>query len=91
MTTPNLQKPKFKEKCNQCGICCKMQVCDIGIKFGAQQSGLPCEFLINDDERYYCKIVFAEKISLPKSEHHISKALGIGTYCCSEMKGVDYE
>ncbi len=70
--------------CNQCGTCCKMEVCEIGVKmFGTDKT--PCPGLIYRDKKFWCGVViFADK-EFPDESKILHVALGIGYGCDSPM------
>ena len=73
-----IQKPKFLEPCNHCGLCCRVEVCRIALKLDPQATA-PCRFLTQTDAGSMCGVVLAEKEEgLPRKVHF---ALGIGTGC----------
>jgi len=46
----------FKKVCTQCGACCKMKVCDLGIIF-LVTARTPCPALEFVDKKYWCGLV----------------------------------
>jgi hypothetical protein len=76
---PYLTKPRRSEPCNGCGLCCQVQVCDIGQQlFNVSDKG-PCPGLIYRDGRTYCGPAMGHKAG-----PIISRMLGIGRGCCSD-------
>jgi len=82
------KKPKFGEKCNNCGICCAVEICDVGEEiFGIDQKA-PCPALMQVTEcktkktKLVCHIVMLEKAS--KLKPIIQELLGIGEGCGME-------
>ena len=65
-------KPRFGEKCNNCGWCCLTEVCQMGQYYGAT-TVLPCSFLISKGENHYCELVLKGTMK--------AKVIGIGTGC----------
>lgn len=51
-----LEKPKFREPCNQCGLCCRLELCELAEMFfaGAQA---PCPALEWEDGKTWCGMV----------------------------------
>lgn len=53
---PSLEKPKFGEPCNGCGLCCLSIPCPIARDLiGAFEA--PCPALEIDEGRYWCGII----------------------------------
>lgn len=52
----SIAKPKFREPCNGCGLCCKLQVCEAGKLFLGTTS-TPCPALEYESNRYWCGLV----------------------------------
>jgi len=50
-----LEKPQIYSPCNGCGMCCIVQVCDLGVALG---DSVNCKALIaNPDNTYTCGLV----------------------------------
>lgn len=50
-----LEKPAIYSPCNSCGMCCIVQVCDLGVALGDSEK---CKALIaNADNTYTCGLV----------------------------------
>lgn len=69
------QKPKFTAACNNCGLCCKTQLCDVAIMAYGEGCSAPCPILLANN---LCGIVVAEKEA---DCGMVSKMLGIGCGC----------
>lgn len=51
-----LEKPKFREPCNGCGLCCSLELCELGeMAFPGAQA--PCPALEWEDGRAWCGMV----------------------------------
>jgi hypothetical protein len=87
---PVLNKPKFREPCTGCGLCCALELCEIAEQHfvGAQA---PCPALEWEDGRAWCGLVRhpsrhllakfnADEILSPLFE----KAIGAGQGCGME-------
>lgn len=74
-------KPRFGEKCNGCGLCCAVQLCEVGeLAFPDAQAPCPALKLAEDGSRTYCSLVVAEAragVTPPL----IAIGLGIGKGC----------
>ena len=82
-----LMKSHFQNKCIRCGKCCKEEVCKVGFEaFGSIQP--PCKGLIQIDGEYACIFVKAEEEF--KLDPYITRALGIGKGCDSDIDGKSY-
>ncbi len=82
-----LAKPDWGMPCNGCGMCCKRQVCAIGLEVHGKDTPAPCPSLVHDGSRYLCAVVCAEQMALNAGEvedRHLAKALGIGWGCDSD-------
>lgn len=51
-----LEKPKFKEPCNGCGLCCRLELCDIAEEYFPGASA-PCPALEFDGVRMWCGLI----------------------------------
>jgi hypothetical protein len=51
-----LAKPKFREPCNGCGLCCALQLCEIAEEQFVGASA-PCPALEWEDGRAWCGLV----------------------------------
>jgi len=80
--------PGFEEKCNGCGMCCMLTVCEIGEEITGFTEG-PCPLLVYDkqDKRFICGALTktAEKLIGQETVSAFSSALGIGRGCDSEI------
>ena len=80
------EKPPFGAPCNGCGMCCAVEVCQLGVQaFGAIAA--PCPALQFYQGRFWCGLLFLEYearrqgiIALPL----IEQALAIGRGCDAE-------
>lgn len=73
-----IQKPKFTEPCNGCGLCCQLELCHLAlIVFPAAEA--PCPGLVEHEGRHRCALVLAERTS--GAEPLLQRALGIDTGC----------
>lgn len=51
----SLEKPAMYQPCNGCGMCCIVQVCDLGLELGDDKN---CRALLkNDDGSYGCGLI----------------------------------
>ena len=74
-------KPRFKEPCNRCGLCCSLEICPAG-KIAYPDAVAPCPLLKIEDGKATCQLVEVEiKHNL---EPVIQRALGIGEGCTME-------
>lgn len=79
------QKPKFREPCNGCGLCCTAQLCEVG-KLAFPEGTLPCPALSmsSDKTRTVCMLV---RMEIDHGlEPILQKSLGIGMGCSMEDK-----
>jgi len=67
-------------KCNQCGQCCKEEVCYIGERLFDTDKP-PCPGLIYKNGKYWCSAVLYGDKFFKGSSALFSNALGIGTFC----------
>lgn len=78
-----IEKPKFGEKCNGCGLCCSMSICAIGKDFLGDVPA-PCPMLTYENGRYWCGFVLmeneAQKIK-QELKPLIAESLGVGLGC----------
>jgi hypothetical protein len=51
-----LEKPKFREPCNGCGVCCALQLCDMAERLFPGATA-PCPALEWEDGRAWCGMV----------------------------------
>jgi len=84
----DLPKPKYGAPCNGCGLCCKLEICDIGVEaleaMDDWSTVAPCPFLVELDGAHRCKIILLEARnlkSLPSAEPLIAKSLMVGWGC----------
>lgn len=52
----NPQKPKFRETCNGCGLCCAAQLCDLA-EMAFPGASAPCPALEWEDGRAWCGMI----------------------------------
>ena len=77
------------KKCNQCGTCCKNEVCLIGIiMFKIDKP--PCPALIYRDGKYWCGVVEKADLVSKGLSDYFAELLGIGV-CCDAIKSVIME
>lgn len=53
---PELAKPKFREQCNGCGLCCRLEICETGAEL-LPGAVAPCPALEWEDGRTWCGLV----------------------------------
>jgi hypothetical protein len=75
------EKPRMGTPCNGCGMCCRMEVCGIGVMAYGDDVRAPCPGLRWTGQNYRCSIVEMEAV-LPL-EKVFASALGIGKGCCA--------
>lgn len=87
---------KMRAKCDQCGECCRSEVCEIGL--AVVGDGLPCRALeLHDDGKHYCGLVLHASRYVDVGDENVdwkdeylgklfSEKLGIGKGCCSDFK-----
>jgi hypothetical protein len=81
MSLPN--KPRYKEACNGCGICCAIELCPVGeMAFPGASAPCPALKLTPDGSRTYCQLVAMEQAS--GMAPLIQMVLGIGKGCSME-------
>ena len=80
--------PGLGQKCNGCGMCCMLTVCQIGETITGITEG-PCPLLLygKQDKRFICGALTKEskKIIGQETVSAFSSALGIGRGCDSEI------
>ncbi len=80
MSTSSLpDKPLIASPCNHCGLCCRLELCQIG-KMAFPQAEAPCPALRVENGRALCEIVLMES-AMPVVKPLIARSLGIGTGC----------
>jgi hypothetical protein len=95
----DLPKPRFREPCNGCGLCCRLEICGegetalaaLGI-YDGPGAGPPCVFLVEREGLYRCRLVLTEAANLdklPSREPRIAKSLGIGWGCTMPDENVE--
>ena len=75
------EKPRFGQPCNGCGLCCAAEVCKIGLSVLGEDAKAPCELMLFDEGRFWCKLVLVE--NLAGMEPVIAEALAAGKGCDS--------
>ena len=53
---PALEKPKFGEVCNGCGMCCLHEACQLSVEY-LKSSVAPCVALEHDGQRFRCGLL----------------------------------
>lgn len=79
-------KPRFGSPCNGCGICCAVEVCQVGIAVLGEIAA-PCPAMRFADDRFYCGLVLLEQSAREQSpdlEPFFFNVLGIGKGCDAE-------
>ena len=73
-------KPREGAPCNGCGMCCALEVCEIGRR-ALPGATAPCPIMAHDGKRIVCRLVVLEADAglVPL----IAMALGIGKGCCA--------
>lgn len=66
MTLPVLNKPSFGAPCNNCGICCAMELCDVAEEYFPGATA-PCPALEYHEGRFLCGLVV-------RPSHHLGMA-----------------
>jgi hypothetical protein len=74
-------KPAYGQPCNGCGLCCSVEVCKIGQAALGEDTQAPCELMLFENGRFWCKLVLAENMA--GMEPIIAQALGAGRGCDS--------
>ncbi len=93
-----LEKPRFGQPCNGCGICCRLQRCHFGVEiFGA---GDACPALEDGGHRTWCGVlrnpenylgvaaVTMSRKDLGRFQVAFASALAIGSGCDSSDEAV---
>lgn len=91
-------KPKFREPCNQCGECCRLQACEASVQLLHSEQA-PCEALEVDGDRFRCGLVVRPHFyfglmwsaeDCAKFDLHmgplVAKYIGLGQGCGMEDK-----
>jgi len=77
----SIDKPPRGEPCNGCGLCCRLELCEIGaMAFGDDQPA-PCPALRLDADTGMSRCSFVECEIAYELEPMLQKALGIGGGC----------
>jgi hypothetical protein len=77
-----LMKPAYGAPCNQCGFCCREEICSIGQQM-YPNAAAPCPALKWHDGRYWCGLV--EMMKGDRLYHGaLTMMLGIGLGCDAE-------
>lgn len=77
-TTPLPAKPRFREPCNGCGLCCHAELCDVAEAAFPGQSA-PCPAMVFQAGRVLCGFIIAEQAS--GLDPFLARGLGIGKGC----------
>lgn len=77
-----LAKPRFGSPCNGCGLCCRSEVCGVGLAAFGQSQPAPCPALVVNDGRYWCGLVLMEQDS--GASPLFAQTLAIGRGCDSD-------
>jgi hypothetical protein len=81
-----IQKAKYSEPCNNCGICCELEQCPIA-ELAYPDSPLPCPALKKCGDKMICGLVHAEDaLGIDKV---IARSLGIGCGCSMPDVGTE--
>jgi hypothetical protein len=81
-----LQKPKYGNPCNGCGLCCHMEVCSIG-RLAFETDIAPCPGIVYGAGRAWCALVLSE--STLGGPQLIAEALGVGKGCCASIEALE--
>jgi hypothetical protein len=78
-------KPRYGEACNGCGLCCAIEICEVGkIAFKGAKAPCPALKLSPAGDRTYCELVLLEKLAVEQKAVDlplIAIGLGIGNGC----------
>jgi len=74
-------KPAYGETCNGCGLCCRTEICRVGLAMNPAAHA-PCEFLTQHDGRYWCGLV--ERMEGTELAGVMKFVMGIGIGCDAE-------
>lgn len=77
---------EFPNKCNQCGFCCMMQTCPVGVKVLGVPKYAPCPALKWNGNQSSCGLVDAAIGTDQEKEAKL--VIGIGTGCDISAKAV---
>lgn len=87
----DLDKPSYGSPCNGCGLCCRLEVCQVGRmtmrEAGYFEVSTPCPFIVESDGIARCAVVLSEQDSFKRgdvTDPVIARALGIGWGCTME-------
>lgn len=75
------KKPRYGSPCNGCGICCALQICQVG-EMAFPGAKAPCPALKISGDRTVCELVVVEVVH--GLEPKIQEALAIGQGCTME-------
>jgi hypothetical protein len=73
-----IEKPKFSEPCNGCGLCCRVQACQVSTHF-LKSTQAPCVALEYHDEKFQCGMVL-------RPEHYLGNEF-LAAYKDKKMPG----
>lgn len=83
------QKPRYKEACNGCGLCCALELCPVAeVAFPGAQAPCPALKIAPAGNSTYCELVMIERLS--GMEPLLQRGLGIGLGCSMEDEDVDH-
>lgn len=84
-----LNKPKFLEPCNGCGLCCQLEVCALGLDMLGNNTPAPCPLIRARDGRFFCGAVdMADEMGAEQGAA-IRFILGVGIGCDAEIEDED--
>lgn len=72
-------KPRHREPCNGCGLCCHIELCDVALAAFADGTEAPCPAMTFEAGRVRCAFVLAEERS--GLDKLLARGLGIGKGC----------
>ncbi len=78
--SPTLDKPRYGETCNNCGLCCKLSLCPAAVlHFEFKIPPAPCPLLRDQgDGRFLCGLVLdEEEVGISVT----AELLGVGMGC----------
>ena len=74
-----LQKPAYRSPCNNCGLCCQIELCEVATMTFPEGTKAPCPALVEVEAgKRLCMLVIAEKST---GQSIIHDGLGIGFGC----------
>ena len=81
MNDQTLDKPRYSEPCNGCGLCCRIEPCGLALEILGDNAQAPCQFLIERDGRTWCGVVEAAAAKDEAFGGWFAWRLGIGVGC----------